>query len=88
MPWIERTSVGEAIYRIQTFSVMEPKIEYSDSRIDVEIGNFTGKAYFYLSLPKKIKSVENAEVTEIYEDFYMVEAVGEHVSIVYEEKKR
>lgn len=87
MSWLERVTVGEAIYRIQAFSMMEPEIEYSDSGIDIEIGNFTGKAFFYLALPKEIKSVENAEVTEIYEDFYMIEASEEHVSIIYEEEK-
>lgn len=87
MNWLERVTVGEAIYRIQAFSMMEPEIEYSDSGIDIKIGNFTGKAFFYLALPREIKSVENAEITEIFEDFYMIEASKEHVSIIYEEEK-
>lgn len=88
MPWLERVTVGEAIYRIKSFTMMEPEITYSDHSIEADIGNFTGRAYFYLSLPKEVKEVKNARLTELYEDFYMVEATKEHVSIVYEEKKR
>lgn len=88
LSWLERVTVGEAIYRVKAFDMMEPKIDYSGTRIEADIGNFTGRAYFYLSLPGTVKTVKNAELTKLYDGFYLVEAADEHVSIEYEEKER
>ncbi|MFR5915633.1 MAG: hypothetical protein ACLUGJ_11590 [Blautia wexlerae] len=43
IPWLERVTVGEAVYRVKAFQMMEPEIRYSDKQIDAVIGNFAGK---------------------------------------------
>ncbi|KMZ55354.1 DUF2194 domain-containing protein [Dorea sp. D27] len=87
-PWLERVTAAEAVYRVKAYELLEPEITYSNGKIETDIGNFTGRAYFYLSLPGEVKTAENAKLKELYDGFYMVEAVGEHVSIVYEEIER
>lgn len=89
IPWLERVTVGEALYRVKAFQMMEPDIVYSDSQIEAVIGNFTGKAYFYLSLAAdcEINKVEGASITKISNTLYMVEADKEHIRITYEETK-
>lgn len=82
-------TVGEAVYRIKAFQMMEPNITYSDTGIDAVIGNFTGRAFFYLSLPagREIVSVKGAETTKINDTLYLVDAKKEHVKITYQEKR-
>lgn len=89
IPWLERVTVGEAVYRVKAFQMMEPEIQYSETQIDAAIGNFTGKAYFYLSLPagREINTAEGAVYTQISDGLYMVEADQEHIRITYQEKK-
>ena len=89
IPWLERVTVGEAVYRIKAFQMMEPNITYSDTGIDAVIGNFTGRAFFYLSLPagREIVSVKGAETTKINDTLYLVDAKKEHVKITYQEKR-
>lgn len=89
IPWLERVTVGEAVYRVKAFQMMEPEIKYSDTQIEAVIGNFTGKAYFYLSLPagREIGSAEGASYTKISDGLYMVEAEKEQIRITYQEKK-
>lgn len=89
IPWLERVTVGEAVYRVKAFQMMEPEIQYSDTQIEAVIGNFTGKAYFYLSLPpgQEINKAEGASYTGISAGLYMVEAEKEHIKITYQEKK-
>ncbi|MDD3221586.1 MAG: hypothetical protein PHG07_04285 [Lachnospiraceae bacterium] len=84
LSWLERMTVGEAIYRIQSFYMIEPDIVYSDSQIDVNIKNFTDKAFFYLSMPEgNVIKAENALVTQIDDGFYLVEARKEHIVLTY-----
>lgn len=87
IPWLERVTVGEAVYRVKAFQMMEPEIRYSDKQIDAVIGNFAGKAYFYLSLPadREIKGAEGATVTRISDVLYLVEAEKANIRITYEE---
>ena len=79
-------TVGEAVYRVKAFQMMEPEIQYSDTQIEAVIGNFTGKAYFYLSLPpgQEINKAEGASYTGISAGLYMVEAEKEHIKITYQ----
>lgn len=83
-PWLERTSVKEAVYRIMAHQVMQPKIVYEEERIDVSIQFFTGEAYFYLTTPKQIGDSENAEVEQIAEDIYLVKVTNEAATIFFE----
>ena len=87
IPWLERVTVGEAVYRVKAFQMMEPEIRYSDKQIDAVIGNFAGKAYFYLSLlaDREIKGAEGATVTRISDVLYLVEAEKADIRITYEE---
>ena len=56
-------------------------------QIDAVIGNFAGKAYFYLSLlaDREIKGAEGATVTRISDVLYLVEAEKADIRITYEE---
>ena len=87
IPWLELETVGEAEYRVKEFQMIEQEIIYYEKKIDSVIGNFTGKAYFYLSLPadREIKGAEGASVTRISDVLYLVEAEKADIRITYEE---
>lgn len=83
MSWLDRVTVGEAIYRIQAFRVMSPNITYSNNQVTVQIDHFTGEAYFYLKLQEgqEITSTENAQWQHIGGNIYMITATSDYITI-------
>ena len=80
--WLDRVSVKEAVYRILAYEVMEPKLTYGEDEIGIDIGNFSGEAYFYLNTTRQIERADNASVSRISDDIYLVK-VTEKISKIY-----
>lgn len=103
-PWLDRVTVSEAIYRILSMEMLQPEITYeaagnsreeaqdrelwNEEKIAGTLYNFTGKAYFYLSLPGdgQIEKTKGIRVEKIGDRLYLAEAYTEEFEILYKTK--
>ncbi|WP_052352891.1 DUF2194 domain-containing protein [Neobacillus dielmonensis] len=85
-PWMKSTTASESAEKLKNYSQSEIFITEKDSKLTVNINNFSGSLDFLLRTEKSILSSKNCEVEKVSDDRYLVHAKDNKLVIQLEGK--
>ena len=86
-PWIKGTTASEAASKVVRNSKTDVYFDKSDDYINIYCDNFTGEMEFILKTDKKVKKVENCNITKIDENTYLVKVNKSISKLIFEVNK-
>lgn len=85
-PWIERTTVREAVERIGIYLNLHPEYAYHESGVTVRLNDTVTQAWFLLKTHGKDLRIDHGSVQKVGESAYLVTITGQTAEITWRDE--